>query len=55
MKAAFLTYVQADQKRIRRAEKQHDVAVAQTAKEGKELNEANLVNARWPSPRGGNI
>jgi hypothetical protein len=46
MKAAFLTYVQADQKRIRRTEKQHTFAVAQTAKEGRELNEAALVNAR---------
>lgn len=46
MKAAFITYVKANQKLIRRAEKQHVFAVAQTAKEGKELNEAALVNAR---------
>lgn len=46
MKPAFITYVKANQKLIRRIEKQHIFAVAQTAKEGRELNEAALVNAR---------
>jgi len=46
MKPAFLTYIKANQKQIIRAEKQHIFAVAQTAKEGKELNESALVNAR---------
>jgi hypothetical protein len=46
MKAAFITYVTANQKQLKRAARQNVLAVAQTAKEGKELNEAALVNAR---------
>jgi len=46
MKPAFITYIKANQKLIRRSQKQYIYAVAQTAKEGKELNEAALVNGR---------
>jgi hypothetical protein len=46
MKAAFITYVTANQKQLKRTERQNTLAVAQTAREGKELNEAALVNAR---------
>jgi len=46
MKAAFIIYIKANQKLTARAAKQYTYAVAQTAKEGKELNEAALVNAR---------
>ncbi len=46
MKAAFITYVTANQKQLKRAERQNTLAVAQTAKEGKELNESALENAR---------
>jgi isochorismate hydrolase len=46
MKAAFITYVTANQKQLKRAAKQNTLAVAQTVKEGRELNEAALVNAR---------
>lgn len=46
MKAAFITYIKANQKFAARAAKQYTYAVAQTAKEGKELNEAALVNTR---------
>lgn len=46
MKAAFITYIKANQKFAARAAKQYTYAVAQAAKEGKELNEAALVNAR---------
>ena len=46
MNAAFITYIKANQKIVARAAKQYTSAVAQTAKEGKELNEAALVNAR---------
>ena len=46
MKAAFITYLTANQKSQKRSAKQHTFAVAQTAKEGRELDEAALVNAR---------
>jgi hypothetical protein len=46
MNAAFITYIKSNQKKINRAAKQQAYAVAQTAKEGKELNESALVNAR---------
>jgi len=46
MNAAFITYVKANQKLVARAAKQHIFAVAQTAKEGKELDESKLVNSR---------
>lgn len=46
MKAAFITYIKATQKAENRAAKQYTVAVAQTAKEGRELKESALVNCR---------
>ncbi len=46
MKAAFITYIKATQKAENRAAKQYTVAVAQTAKEGRELRESALVNTR---------
>lgn len=50
MNKAFITYVQATQKNQERASKQHQYAVAQTAKEGRELKQAALVNSRWSPP-----
>lgn len=46
MKAAFITYIKANQKLQKRTAKQYTFAVAQTAKEGRDLNESHLVNAR---------
>ena len=46
MNAAFITYVKANQRLVDRAAKQHTIAVAQTAKEGRELDESKLVNSR---------
>jgi len=46
MKAAFITYLAANQKSQKRSAKQNAFAIAQTAKEGRDLNEAALVNAR---------
>lgn len=46
MKAALITYLTAKQKSHKRFIKQYTFAVAQTAKEGRELNESALVNAR---------
>ena len=46
MNAAFITYIKANQKIVARAAKQYACAVAQLTKEGKELNESALVNAR---------
>jgi hypothetical protein len=46
MKAAFITYIKTTQKAQKRSAKQYTVAVAQTAREGRELKEAALVNSR---------
>lgn len=46
MNNAFITYIQANQKKSIRELKKYNFAVSQTAKEGKELNEAALVNSR---------
>jgi hypothetical protein len=46
MKAAFITYLAANQKFQKRSAKQNAFAIAQTAKEGRDLNESALVNAR---------
>jgi len=46
MNAAFITYIKSSQKKLARTTKQQAFAVAQTAKEGRELNESALVNAR---------
>jgi hypothetical protein len=46
MNAALVTYLTSTKKASTRAAKQHSFAVAQTAKEGRELKESALVNAR---------
>jgi len=46
MKQAFITYLQATQKKAVRANKQHIFAISQTAKEGRDLKQAALVNSR---------
>lgn len=46
MNQAFIIYLKNKQKKEKRENKQYSFAVAQTAKEGRELNEAALVNSR---------
>ena len=46
MDKAIITYFQSVRKIDQRKKKQHSFAVAQTAKEGRELKEAALVNSR---------
>jgi hypothetical protein len=46
MNRAFITYIQANQKKSNRELKQYHYAVMQTVREGRELKEAPLVNSR---------
>jgi hypothetical protein len=46
MKPAFITYIQANQKKSKRELNKYNFAVLQTMKEGKELSQAALVNSR---------
>jgi hypothetical protein len=46
MNSALITYLHYQQKKNRRSEKQQVVAIEQTAKEGRELQQAMLVNSR---------
>ena len=46
MKSGFIVYLQDSQKKQKRKEKQHVMAVSQTVKEGREVKAAALVNAR---------
>lgn len=46
MNSALITYLHYQQKKAKRAAKQNDVAVEQTAKEGRELRQSELVNSR---------
>lgn len=47
MNSAFITYIQANQKKSNRELNKYNFAVLQTMKEGKELNQSALVNSRW--------
>lgn len=46
MKSGFIVYLKASQKKVVRANKQNLLAVAQTAKEGREVKDFALVNSR---------
>jgi hypothetical protein len=46
MNPAFITYIQAKQKKSNRELKKYNFAVLQTMKEGRELSQAALVNNR---------
>ena len=46
MKSGFIVYLKANQKKVVRAGKQYCLAVAQTAKEGREVKNVALVNGR---------
>jgi hypothetical protein len=46
MNSAFITYIQANQKKSNRELNKYNFAVLQTMKEGKELDQSALVNSR---------
>jgi hypothetical protein len=46
MNQAFIIYLKDKQKKENRENNQYSFAVAQTAREGRELNESALVNSR---------